>query len=138
MKAPWYREGLRFSCTQCGHCCTGAPGYVWVTRAELADLAAFLGISEEVFARRYLRRVGRRYSLIEKAGGDCVFYDDGCSVYPSRPRQCRTFPFWSENLKSRADWEWATAECPGVAQGRLYSLEEIRVIRQGNADAVRG
>ena len=28
--APWYRDGLRFTCTRCGNCCTGAPGYVWV------------------------------------------------------------------------------------------------------------
>ena len=27
----WYRDGLRFECTRCGACCTGAPGYVWVT-----------------------------------------------------------------------------------------------------------
>ena len=29
---PWYRDGLRFACTRCGACCTGAPGYVWVDR----------------------------------------------------------------------------------------------------------
>ena len=26
---PWYRDGLRFQCTQCGNCCTGDPGVVW-------------------------------------------------------------------------------------------------------------
>ena len=26
----WYSEGLRFECTQCGACCSGEPGYVWV------------------------------------------------------------------------------------------------------------
>ena len=24
-EAPWYRDGLAFTCTQCGACCTGAP-----------------------------------------------------------------------------------------------------------------
>ena len=28
---PWYADGLPFTCTQCGDCCTGDPGYVWVT-----------------------------------------------------------------------------------------------------------
>ena len=39
----WYRGGLRFSCTQCGKCCSGAPGYVWVTKDEIEQIAAFLG-----------------------------------------------------------------------------------------------
>ena len=29
-------RGLRFECTQCGDCCTGAPGYVWVNKAEIS------------------------------------------------------------------------------------------------------
>ncbi len=40
---PWYQDGLRFTCTMCGKCCTGDPGYVWVTDEELAALAKFLG-----------------------------------------------------------------------------------------------
>ncbi|MFM7740581.1 MAG: YkgJ family cysteine cluster protein, partial [Planctomycetota bacterium] len=27
---PWYKDGLRFQCSQCGDCCTGGAGYVWV------------------------------------------------------------------------------------------------------------
>ncbi|MFM1805538.1 MAG: hypothetical protein RL136_2417, partial [Planctomycetota bacterium] len=30
-QAPWYAEGLRFECTQCGNCCSGGPGAVWFT-----------------------------------------------------------------------------------------------------------
>src|ERR1700749_5036452 len=37
---PWWHEGLRFKCSECGDCCTGAPGYVWVNRAEIEALAA--------------------------------------------------------------------------------------------------
>ena len=33
---PWYKDGLGFQCTQCGDCCTGAPGYVWINAAEIA------------------------------------------------------------------------------------------------------
>ena len=28
MSDPWYNDGLRFTCTRCGHCCTGEPGFV--------------------------------------------------------------------------------------------------------------
>ena len=39
---PWYHEGLSFTCSQCGDCCTGAPGYVWVNNEEIAALAAMV------------------------------------------------------------------------------------------------
>ena len=91
MSRCWYQDGLEFTYTQCGRCCTGAPGYVWVTRKEVAELAKLLDTTVERFAKRYLRKVGRRYSLKEKANYDCVFYEDGCTVYSARPHQCRTY-----------------------------------------------
>ena len=39
MAEPWFKDGLRFKCTQCGDCCTGAPGYVWVNQEEIEALA---------------------------------------------------------------------------------------------------
>ena len=133
--SPWYREGLQFTCTGCGDCCTGDPGYVWVERAEIEALARFLGLSIDDFGKRYLRKVGARHSLIEKPNGDCVFYDGGCTVYTARPAQCRSFPFWGENLKSRKAWDDVAAECPGMNRGKLYTLEKIRTVRRGEADA---
>ena len=100
-KSPWYRDGLAFTCTQCGDCCTGAPGYVWVTIDEMRRLAEFRGETVEAFAERFVRLVDDRFSLIEKPGGDCIFWDQqaGCTVYPARPDQCRAWPFWPENLE---------------------------------------
>jgi len=138
MSASWFREGLRFSCTQCGHCCTGEPGVVWVSRSEIDDLAKFLGVTVADFALRYLRRVDGRLSLIERPNGDCIFFSKGCTVYPVRPRQCRTFPFWSEHLRSRRAWDEAAEACPGMNQGRLYSTAEVTRIRRGEADASKG
>ncbi len=135
---PWYREGLSFSCTRCGDCCTGAPGYVWVEPTEIDALAKHLGLSVDNFGERYLRKVGRRYSLIEKPGGDCVFFDKGCSVYPARPTQCRTFPFWRSNLKSERAWDELADECPGIGQGKLFPVEEIEVLKRGKAETPAG
>src|SRR5438105_3224904 len=42
---PWYQDGLRFSCTRCGHCCTGEPGFVWVCAAARAALAELRCVS---------------------------------------------------------------------------------------------
>jgi Fe-S-cluster containining protein len=136
MAEPWYQDGLRFRCTQCGHCCTGAPGYVWVNDEEIAAIAAHRGETPGETQTLHTRLVGkRRRTLREKANGDCVFYDRerGCTVYPVRPRQCRTWPFWESNVQSPATWQETCAVCPGSGQGDLIAAEEItrrlRVIR---------
>ena len=124
---PWYRDGLNFTCTKCGACCTGAPGYVWVDEAEVEQLAAFRGESVAEFGRQFLRRVGDRISLVEHRNGDCVFWKrgQGCTVYEARPVQCRTWPFWPDNIATPEDWEEAVRVCPGSGEGRLFTLEEI-------------
>ena len=127
MSEPWYQDGLRFTCTQCGDCCTGAPGYVWVSDEELAALAEHRGEGVAEVRDLYTRRTPRGRTLREKANGDCVFYDReaGCTVYPVRPAQCRTWPFWESNVATPADWERTCAVCPGSGRGELISAEEI-------------
>ena len=130
---PWYHGGLRFRCSQCGDCCTGAPGFVWVNKYEIATLARRLDMDEEEFERRYVKKVGIRKSLEEFANGDCVFFDSEtrkCTVYEDRPRQCRTWPFWDSNLRSPATWQETCEVCPGSGQGKLYQLEAIEKQRK--------
>jgi uncharacterized protein len=126
-ESPWYQGGLHFSCTRCGDCCTGAPGYVWVSPEEIEQLARYRGQTVEAFSARFVRKVGERYSLIEKPGGDCIFWDKaaGCTVYPARPVQCQTFPFWPENVETPEDWAHVCSVCPGSGHGRLFSADEI-------------
>jgi len=129
---PWYHAGLRFSCTQCGDCCSGTPGYVWVTNEEIAALAALVGLSVDEFEDKYCRQVGIRKSLKEFPNGDCVFLDSQsrrCTVYDARPRQCRTWPFWDSNLKTPDDWKHTCSVCPGSGKGQLYQLDEIETRR---------
>jgi Fe-S-cluster containining protein len=127
MSEPWYRDGLRFRCTRCGHCCTGAPGYVWVHDEEITALAEYHGQTVAEFTALHVRQVGHRRSLREQVNGDCVFYDkiQGCTVYPVRPRQCRTWPFWESNVVTPEAWERTCAICPGSGQGELIAAEEI-------------
>jgi uncharacterized protein len=131
---PWYRDGLRFECTQCGNCCTGAPGHVWVNKQEIQQLAAWIGEADaEAFEDQYVRRIGVRRSLREHPDGDCVFFDPqarGCSAYEARPRQCRTWPFWASNLRTEAAWQRTCSVCPGSGHGQLHSLETIEARRQ--------
>jgi uncharacterized protein len=135
MSDPWYKDGLSFTCTRCGKCCTGAPGFVWVNDEEIQAIADFIGVSTDEFRGRHARLEYRGYTLREKVNGDCIFFDraKGCTVYPVRPRQCRTWPFWESNIATEEAWENTRAICPGSGNGELIQEEEItrrmRVIR---------
>lgn len=125
--SPWYHAGLRFTCTRCGDCCTGEPGFVWVDDAETTALAHFLDIPETEFIARLTRRGPRGRTLREKPSGDCILFEagKGCTVYPVRPRQCRTWPFWESNVETPRAWERTTKVCPGAGQGELIPADEI-------------
>lgn len=128
-KKPWYHAGLRFTCTECGSCCTGAPGYVWVNDEEIELLARTVEMDVAAFEDSFVRKVGGRKSLREFANGDCAFFDNVarcCKVYPARPQQCRTWPFWPSNIESREAWNGVCQACPGSGRGELVSLPRIR------------
>ena len=146
-KKEWYAEGLRFTCTQCGNCCTGGPGYVWFNDQEAQAMAQYAGLSDAAFRRRHAHTVNGHWTLNERimpnGDHDCVFLTHnadgtrGCSIYPVRPQQCRTWPFWRENLRSESDWQHASRKCPGMqagntGRGDFYSVEQIRIIRDSN------
>ena len=127
----WYQEGLRFQCTQCGKCCTGGPGYVWVTPEEMGEIANSLGIDVNTFCQRYIRQVGDRYALKERANWDCVFLKGKlCTVYKVGPKQCKSFPWWDGILKSKDNWEQAAEYCEGINdEAPVVPFEEIERCR---------
>lgn len=128
---PWYKEGLRFQCTECGKCCSGSPGYVWVTEPEMESIAQILKISLEAFKKKYVRQKYNRYALVEKQSinndYDCVFLKDKkCMIYQARPKQCRTFPWWKENLRAEESWKLAAQNCEGIQDSApVVPFEEI-------------
>ena len=121
------KEGYNYlfdstACFSCGgHCCTGERGYIWVKYNEIEKIADFLERNVEDFAIIHLKKVKHRYSLIERKRESendfaCIFFDDvrkSCSIYPVRPLQCRTFPFW-EQYKN--DTKEVQKECPGIIE----------------------
>jgi len=127
MSEPWYQDGLGFRCTRCGHCCTGAPGFVWVNDEEVAAIAEYRGEPVAETTGVYTRMAQPGRTLRERLNGDCIFYDhqQGCTIYPVRPRQCRTWPFWESNVATPEDWKETCQTCPGSGQGELVSAEEI-------------
>ena len=116
MENVWFQEGLPFRCIECGKCCTGSPGYVWLAKKDLDNISKYLKISKEEFLKKYVRTVGSDLSLLEKANSyDCIFLKDKkCTIYPVRPAQCRTYPFWPELLESKENFEEEAKRCPGI------------------------
>ncbi|MDR1925632.1 MAG: YkgJ family cysteine cluster protein [Planctomycetaceae bacterium] len=127
---PWYKNGLKFGCQSCGCCCGGGPGFVWITQDEIVRLANRMGISAELFEKIFVWQVnGTRLSLKEYPNGDCVLLDEKtkkCKFYEERPIQCKTWPFWSQNIRQKQSWDAIAEDCPGCNKGRLYTLDEIK------------
>ena len=94
----------------------------------MREIARFLELSVEAFSRRFLRLVDGRLCLVDGEHDDCVFWrrDRGCAIYPVRPTQCRTFPFWPEHLESPEAWRELAGEVPGIGKGRRHGPSEIQ------------
>ncbi len=137
--APWYSAGLHFSCTQCGRCCSGSPGFVLLTEDECIAIARRLNMPLHAFKSRYTHLMSRGRSLNDQPHlhYDCVFLDRTtipgkaiCGIYEDRPAQCRTWPFWSSNLHSEQHWTRAAKVCPGIDHGPHHTLVQITAARQ--------
>ncbi|MDR1957026.1 MAG: YkgJ family cysteine cluster protein [Treponema sp.] len=127
---PFYRNGLRFSCTRCSVCCRHESGYVFLSQKDIRILVAALQMGYNDVIETYCRWVPVKYredrlSLQETAGYDCIFWKDGCSVYAGRPLQCRAFPFWPSLLVSPETWSQGALSCPGMGTGVLHTRDAI-------------
>ena len=91
MSDKWFKNGLYFKCQQCSDCCTGAPGYVWLTEKDIQNIIKFLNIEEKDFLKKYTRHVRGQISLKELFPNyDCIFLKDRkCQIYQARPMQCK-------------------------------------------------
>lgn len=126
----FFDEGIRFECRRCGACCTGAPGVVRVNEQEIAAIAAYSGMSVSRVVEKFLCHWGNGHCIRADHDGRCLFFEDGCRIYPVRPLQCHTFPFWFANMRSEDRWESICRECPGIGSGHLYTKNEILNILQ--------
>ena len=131
-KSPFYSKGLRFSCQRCSSCCRFEPGYVFLSEKDKIILETSLNLGNKEFSQSYCRWVTLsngmdHLSLKEKSNYDCIFWtEDGCSVYESRPLQCRAYPFWPWILSNRKNWEMTAQSCPGIGKGELHPEDSIQ------------
>lgn len=126
MKIP--KEGLRFQCQGSGKCCVsrGGYGYVYVNQRDRQRFAKHLKIPTRQFTRDYCRKTDGWYHL-KDLDGPCIFLKGTrCSTYEARPTQCRTWPFWPENLKAKTWTKEVASYCPGIGKGPLIPAKEIQ------------
>jgi Fe-S-cluster containining protein len=125
---PWYHKGLRFSCTQCGNCCRnhGDYTYVYLAEADVLAIAGHLGLSRAAFLEAWCREEGGWIQLrMDEPACPFLEGDNRCGIYPVRPKQCATWPFWKENLE-RATWEGPVKDCcPGIGKGPRIDADTI-------------
>lgn len=134
----FYENGLRFECTGCGACCRLPGGRVEISEEEARVIAAHLQLSLTDFIKKYCLDKNGGIELKDNELQHCIFLvNDRCAVYEARPLQCRTFPFWPENLKSEYRWNQLSEFCPGVNTGILHSDVEITEIRKSQKTSDR-
>ena len=129
MKSPAI-DGLRFECTGCGLCCTQRGGYahVYVSTAEVADLATLLEMTPGKFRRRHTFVDELGWRQLRFRDGACTFLDPAtnrCTVYTARPVQCRTFPYWPEMIGPSGWRQGAKALCEGMGRGAVVPREDV-------------
>ena len=131
----WDEGGLRVECTQCGRCgqSHGEYAHLYLTSSDVLALAAELGMTEFGFRAKHTEALDG-WTVLKTEGESCTFLDakGHCSVYEARPMQCRTWPFWRENLTPEAWTGPVQAICPGLNQGPLTSADEIDRIAESN------
>lgn len=128
----WFSKGLSFQCTGCGKCCTGSPGYVFLSQKDIIALATHHKMTTELFCKKYTRLVNGEPALLDRpSSGDCIFLENNrCSVYESRPVQCKTFPWWFENLESPDHWARAAEGCEGIGRSEDAIVPKAEIEQQ--------
>jgi len=120
----WYKDGLRFSCQRCNNCCRNFVkdgkqiAFVYLTTKDVIRLWK---MKDKLRGKLENNKV----VLQVNKNGDCTYWKDGCTIYEHRPEQCRTFPFWSENLTSKVVWNFLGHSCHGVNTGKLWNIKEV-------------
>lgn len=94
-------------------------------KADIRAASLYLGLSEESFKRRFTLAEGGIRVLKATHEGNCPFFDGLCRLHAAKPFQCRSWPFWPENLKEPEGWERARALCPGIGRGARVGERKI-------------
>ena len=79
------------------------------------------------FKKEFLKRDDGQWVHEVEDGNPCAFLTpEGCSIHFGKPIQCRSYPFWRENMTSKAMWIFVSGFCPGIGSGPHIAVATIR------------
>ncbi|MGA7279886.1 MAG: YkgJ family cysteine cluster protein [Desulfocapsaceae bacterium] len=113
-----------FQCRQCGFCCHG-ESTVSLNETDQKNMVAALNLTSAQVAERYWRVNGTRVQM-KTIEGHCIFYREGCTVYPGRPWRCAQWPLVPAILHDENNFITIRESCPGIS--RELSYEEFKKI----------
>ena len=127
---------FRFQCQPgCVNCCTQS-GHIWVTDEDISRIAAYVKLDRTAFEKRYVCRGKQCARLTVPRRDSCHFLiQGGCGIHEVKPLQCRAFPYWPENVATRAAWKALRRYCPGIGVGPLVQIGTVRDQAQSCHDA---
>ena len=125
-----FKKGIKFKCQGSSICCISrrSYGYVYLSKKDLANIVNYFNISINLFKKKYCDYSDGYLHLKEiHSNGNCQFLDNKrCTIYTARPTQCRTWPFWKENMNSKKWNKEILSFCPGIGKGRKISFIKIK------------
>jgi len=130
MDREFFKKGINFKCQGSANCCVsrGSYGYVYLSKKDLIKIAKYLNVSINLFKKKYCQYSDGYLHLKEiNINGNCQFLENKkCSIYTARPIQCRTWPFWKENMNAKKWNKELIYFCPGIGKGAIVSFSEIK------------
>ena len=126
-----FLKDIDFKCQKCSVCCRIYPGAVYLTDKDISKILKFIKIKKLDFFKKYCRPIEKNgiklLSLKEKSNFDCIFWNNGCIIYPARPTQCSTYPFWPSIISSKERWEEEAKHCKGInKKGNLTFKQKVK------------
>jgi hypothetical protein len=130
MGKEFFKKGISFECQGSSNCFVsrGNYGYVYLSKKDLTNIVKYLNLTTDLFEKKYCEFLDGYLHLKEiNINGNCQFLKNKkCSIYSARPMQCRTWPFWKENMNAKK-WKKELIDfCPGIGKGRLISASIIQ------------
>ncbi|HSD56875.1 MAG TPA: YkgJ family cysteine cluster protein [Methanotrichaceae archaeon] len=108
---------------------------IYLTEKDIENISSKAGLSPKDFVDTLYEYDGRTVRVEDsgtkvvldlpvmksKQDTTCIFYEEGCKIYPQRPRACKLFPFRVEE-KSTPEGDIVLGisynpSCPGIGKG---------------------
>jgi len=124
-----FSKGMRFQCQGSSNCCVsrGSYGFVYLSKKDIIRLAKHIDLSTKDYINLYCDKTdGFIHFKERRKNGECQFLEKKrCSIYATRPTQCRTWPFWGENMKTKMWNDEIKSFCPGIGKGKVIQSSKI-------------